>query len=44
MSIREQSLAISGPMLWNLLPVDIQNSCSVEVLKKSLTAYYLDSY
>ena len=33
MSIREQSLAIRGPMLWNLLPVDIQNSCSVEVLK-----------
>ena len=43
-NIRENSLAIRGPKLWNLLPVDIKTSYCVETVKKKFIAYCLDLY
>ena len=43
-NIREHSIAIRGPKLWNLLPDIIQNSCTIGVLKRLLITNYLDSY
>ena len=43
-SIRENSLSVRGPKQWNLLPVCIQNSCSLGTLKKSLSVYLLSVY
>ena len=35
----DRSFSISGPKLWNQLPVSIQNSCSLDVFKSRLKTF-----
>ena len=42
--IRENSIAVRGPKLWDSLPLEIQYSSSIYTVKKYLTAYYLSAY
>ena len=43
-NLRELSISIRGPKLWNMLPEVIQNACSVCVFKKTLTIHYINLY
>jgi len=42
--IRECSISIRGPRLWDLVPKKIQESITLYVLKKQLFAFYVHSY
>ena len=42
--LREKSLKIRGPKIWNRLPVLIQNLCSFLTFKRELFSLYINSY
>ena len=42
--IRENSINVRGPRLWNTLPMVIQNSLSMRSLKHELVKLYIDLY
>ena len=41
---RENSISVRGPRLWDTLPIEIQNSPTVGLLKRSLIILYINSY
>ena len=43
-STADRSFSISGPKLWNQLPVSIQNSCSLDVLKSRLKTFLFKKF
>lgn len=42
--IRQNSVNCGNPKLWDSLPADILNFCSIGVLKRSLSNYFLLKY
>ena len=42
--IRKKSVVISGPILWNSLPVNIQRCSSFSSLKKNVIQFFTNSY
>ena len=43
-STADRSFSISGPKLWNQLPVSIQNSCSLDVFKSRLKTFLFKKF
>ena len=44
LTISQRSISYAGPMLWNSLPADVQNSRSLPVFKRKLKNYLLSKY
>ena len=44
LSTCQKSLQFSGPKCWNSIPVQIKNSCSIEVFKRKYKKYLLSHY
>ena len=42
--IRQNSVSIRGPKLWDSFPIDIQNSSSLHLLRKRLSNMYINLY
>ena len=42
--MRENSLSIQGPRLWNLLPKFIQDVCSLAVFKHEIVIFFINAY
>jgi hypothetical protein len=42
--IRQNSISVRGPKLWDSLSPDIQNACNIGVFKRLLSAYLLSLY
>ena len=42
--IRQNSISVRGPKLWDSLSPDIQNSCNIGVFKRAITAHFLSLY
>ena len=43
-STADRSFSISGPKLWNQLPVSIQNSCSLDIFKSRLKTFLFKKF
>ena len=37
-------IQVSGPLVWNKLPYDLQDSISIATFKMYLKIYYIDKY
>ena len=43
-NIREQSVSVLGPRLWNMLPLDVRSSVSLFCFKKSVRSHLISFY
>ena len=43
-SIREHSISVEGPRVWDSLPVPLQASESIETLKRNVTKHFISLY
>ena len=43
-TIREQSISIRGPKLWELLPNNVKDINNIQAFKRSLIAFYINCY
>ena len=43
-SIREHSISVEGPRVWDSLPVPLQASESIEILKRNVTKHFISLY
>ncbi len=43
-SIREHSICVEGPRVWDSLPVPLQASESIETLKRNVTKHFISLY
>ena len=40
----ERMIKVSGPLIWNNIPLDIQESVSVTTFKEKVKSFYIDQY